>query len=516
MSFVNFIEFNTDKNIATSILTSPIIQFHKFNGIQLLPNSLNPYIQTTNVSGGIELEDWTAYVVDSCTGIETNITDYFFVDRVFQDTNGQAQFDWSITNVPFDFGNNLVYLKVDQAIGETFYSNFFQFTNIDSEKTCRLDYRNKETDTMQSIQVQMYYWQQLKQTEINSYYEVSTRNTVTTLVKSQKFQSWRTDFLPNFIMIKIDDVFEHKFVYLDLVRANLFEAIEIQELTQEENFKSNVIKISKFDNDVYDPLQVIPLIELNPSITLNSVVTNGISSIYDFSYANFIPTSLVFQRSQDQLNWTSTTLGVTSPQIIPFNGTGLWYFRISHPIAISNVVSLDISSILIANNDTLKINKGDIIDIPVLVNDFLVGTTTIISVSSATNGIVNIIENGTKLRYTHNDTNTAFDSFTYTISNGISTDTATVSLTIKNIPANTYLIDISSEGAINNNDACFFVLDDIKYFTGDSEGISIGDIVYNESNLSTVFNGNNRWYGLVEGRTVKINNNGLVTDFQLC
>ena len=157
MATVNFIEFNSDKTVAQSVRRSPYTKINTFTGVHLLPNNEYPYIQSTNVTGGIELEDWTAYVVD-CNGNETDITAYFVVERIFADEKGQAQFDWSITNVPFDFGYGMVYLKVKQSIGETFYSNLFQFTSYDSEKTCRIDYKNG--DVMNAIQVKVFFWQE--------------------------------------------------------------------------------------------------------------------------------------------------------------------------------------------------------------------------------------------------------------------------------------------------------------------------------------------------------------------
>ena len=207
MSVVNFISLFPSKAKALSIQTSPAINIHTLTGVQLLPNNALPYIQSTNTDGGVELEDWNAYIVDFCSEQETEITDYFLVDRVFSDTKGQPQIDWKLTNVPFDFGYSLVYLKVSQAIGQDYYSNVFMLSDVDSQFTTRLDYKTSET--MQSIQVQMYFWQNLKSLEIGTYYETSTRNTVTSTIKSQKHKKYITPFISNDLMIKISDVFEN-------------------------------------------------------------------------------------------------------------------------------------------------------------------------------------------------------------------------------------------------------------------------------------------------------------------
>lgn len=481
-----------------------------------MPNQTNPYRQTTNVNGGIELEDWEAHVVDLCTGEETDITAYFTVDSVFTDANGDAQFKWSITNIPNDFGYSLVYLKVSQLVGETFYSNPFQITANESDNVSRFDYRNDASDVMQSIGIKIWYWQNLKTQEINSYYETSTRNTVTALVKSQKYQRWITDWISVDLLIKISEIFEQKYVYLDLVRAYLFEAIEPPEHTAEENFAENILKIAFNSSDVYDPLYVPPAVDNFPSITLDSVVTNGVSAIYTFSYANFTPTYLVFEYSDDQVTWTSENKGVTTPQSVAFNGTGTWYFRISHPEAISNVIQLDLGDAVVAIDDSLSVQKGATIDISVLFNDTLVGDTVITAVSTPTNGTAIIIESGTKIQYTHNDSSTTFDSFTYTIDNGITSDTATVSLIVYGTTKIPKSFLTSLFGNNSRPQSCLLELNGTRYFTGNGTIPQLGDDIYTDASATTSFNGEDRWYPIGEGKTIKIATSGEVLDVALC
>jgi hypothetical protein len=52
--------------------------------------------------------------------------------------------------VPFDFGYNLIYLEITQAIGETFYSSPFMITEIESEKTSQFHYKQSK-DSVFSI-----------------------------------------------------------------------------------------------------------------------------------------------------------------------------------------------------------------------------------------------------------------------------------------------------------------------------------------------------------------------------
>lgn len=372
MNLINFIEFNKDKDLALSKRASVLVELYKFTGIQLLPENKLPYIQTTNVVGGIELEDYTVKVLKVCndkfTG--TDITVNFDLVSIFQDTNGNPQITWSLTDLPIDFGTELIYLEVKQAFGETFYSSPFQITDIDAERTCRIDYKAKESDIMQSTQLQMFFWQSLKTTEISSYYETSTRNTVTINNKSQKYERWTTEFMDNDLLIKIDDAFENRFVYIDLIRCNLFEAIEIKEFEHSESYKNNNIKLSFNRSDVYNPLAIEPISILEPKIFIESVVGTAVDNIPHteivFSLENFNPSELVFATwglGGDVNSAVKTTR--------PYNGNNTEYFappdqdylffQIIHPQISSNIFeyvspfarSINVGNVFLVNNSAV-------------------------------------------------------------------------------------------------------------------------------------------------------------------
>jgi hypothetical protein len=518
MAIVTFIDFFADLADALTERTSPQIDFYEVRGIQLLPNNPYPYIQTTNVYGGIELEDWTAVLVNTWDSSETDVTAYFSVDNIFVDTDGYAQFDWSLTNVPYDFGGHLVYLKVDQLIGDTFYSNMFQLTDNKSSRTARLDYRNTATATMQSIQLNMWFWQSLKNQEVTTYYETSTRNTVSVVVKSQRYERWITAVISSSLYLKITDVFEQKYVYVDLARSNLFDGLEVKEHSGKQNFGENVLKLAFNSSDVYNPLAVLPSPPVPdvPYITLSDIVANGVNAFYTFSYDYFVPTYLVFEYSDDEVNWTSNTNGITSPRSIIFNGTGIWYFRISHPEAISNTIMLDLGDSVVAVNDSRQVVKGGTIDISVLVNDTLVGTTTITAVTPPINGTAVAINGNTQIRYTHDDSVTVSDTFNYTIGNGITSDSATVNMTITAISGNSRSFSTSSTGQNQAENACVLPLNVTRYFDGTSSIPDFGDIIYTDAALTTIFNGANKWYPITGGIVLRINNSGIVTSTSLC
>lgn len=517
MADVNFIEFYASLSEALTERTSPQINMYEVRGIQLLPNNPLPYIQTTNVNGGIELEDWTVYIVNTWDSSETDITAYFVIEEIFIDENGYNQFTWSLKNIPFDFGNRMVYLKANQTIGETFYSNMFQLTENSSEKTTRIDYKSYNKDTMQSTQLKMWYWQPLKNQEITLYYERSTKNTVENTVKSQKYELWLTEVMSSSLFMKLSDILEYKYKYFNLVRTRLFENIDQKEHTGRRNSERYPLKLSFNHSDIYDPLAVEAVIPLVPEINLVSVITSTNTAYYYFNFANFTPTYFILEYSDDQVNWTTATqvYDTASPKAILFDEVGTWYFRMRHPEAVSNIFTLELGETVIANDDTLTIAKGGVSEIDVLFNDSLVGDTTIISVSTATNGIVEIIESGTKIRYTHDDSSSVSDSFTYTISNGITSDTATVEMTI--VPLG--IVGMWFVGASTKPNACSLYVDEFVdfYYSGGGVVPTIDSVIYSiTSEGYAPFNGHGLWYQITGARVIRIDENGVVTGKSIC
>lgn len=239
-----------------SFKNSPMNAFYRFDGIQLLPNNVLAYIQRTATPDGINLEDWTVNVVDVCTGEKLEVTDYFNVDSLTNDDNGKPQLFWSLTNVPFDFGYNLVYLEIDQAVGETFYSTPFLLTNERSEKTAQFHYKDKRTDTYQSIGFQMWYRTPDKKTELTTYYETSTRHTVTQAIKTNKIEIYRTNKVSIDSLIQLSDVLESPYLYINTIRASLFTALEIPKPQNQENYGEMEVQLSLSNYDVYSDVVI--------------------------------------------------------------------------------------------------------------------------------------------------------------------------------------------------------------------------------------------------------------------
>ena len=306
---------------------SPDTQFYEFGGIQLLPNNIYPYLQTTKSNDGIELEDYIEVNVKSKCDGETlaNIAAYFFVENNFQDPDtGLPQITWKLLGVPFDFGKQLIYLEVKQEMGETFYTSPFMLTNDGAEFTSRIDYREKKTDSMQSVQVNMYYYDFDVSKEYTQYWEVSTKNTQTNTIKSQRCEIFRTEVIDKIILSKIIEAFDYRFTYLNLVRSSIFEAVEIPRIEGKENFVQTDISFTFNNSELYDPNYVTPIppvppIPVNPPQTEFTYLqkTFGQPGFYDifFISENFEPTYMAIQMSLNGASYFSNTGGVELPRI---------------------------------------------------------------------------------------------------------------------------------------------------------------------------------------------------------
>lgn len=200
---------------------SQINRFYSFNGVQLLPFNERKYIQVTNTPDGIDLEDWAVFGVDMCSGVKTDITDSFMVESLTNSDDGAPQLFWSLENVQHDFGVGLIYLEIQQSLGETFYTTPFLLTNEESEKTTQFHYKYKRNDNYQSVSFQTWFRQNTKQTELTTYYEASTKKTVTQAVKTNKIAKYVSELMDIEQLIALSDILENPYLYIDGVRASL-------------------------------------------------------------------------------------------------------------------------------------------------------------------------------------------------------------------------------------------------------------------------------------------------------
>lgn len=240
-------------NEALYFKNSPINSQFIFSGVQIIPNNPNKYIQVTNTPNGIHLEDWIVKVISVCSGEELgDITTSFLVEPILVNSdNGDPQFIWSLKNIPIDLGSDLIYLKITQSEGDTFYSQPFKITAYESEKVCQIDYKFKRTDQMQSIGFQAWFLEPDLLQELETYYEVSTQSWVSASIEQGEIEYWRTELMPKSSLINLKRILGLPYIYINSVRASLKEAPEIPRKVSQENFGSMDFTVNFHSNDIY-------------------------------------------------------------------------------------------------------------------------------------------------------------------------------------------------------------------------------------------------------------------------
>lgn len=223
-----------------------------FSGVQLLPNNPNKYIQVTNTPNGINLEDWTVKVMSMCGDELGDITDSFLVEPIqVNSDNGDSQFIWSLKNIPLDFGYDLIYMQITQAVGETFYSQPFKITELDSEKTCQINYKFRETDEIQSIGFSAWFDDDDLLQDLTTYYEESTQSWISASMEQGLIEYWRTEKMAKSKLIKLKEILGLPFVYINGVRASLKEVPEIPRKVARENYGAMPFTINFHPNDIF-------------------------------------------------------------------------------------------------------------------------------------------------------------------------------------------------------------------------------------------------------------------------
>ena len=221
-----------------------------FSGVQLLPNNPIKYIQVTETPNGINLEDWIVKVYSLCGKELGDITNNFMVESLTNSTNGNPQLYWSLQNISQDFGWQLIYLQITQVLGETFYTQPFRLTSIESEKTTQINYKFKENDVIQSLGFNLWYDDEDLLQELTTYYEESTKSWVSASMEQGYIETWKTELMHKSVLLKLKEIMGLPYVYINGVRASLKEANETPKKVSQENFSEITFTVNFHHNDV--------------------------------------------------------------------------------------------------------------------------------------------------------------------------------------------------------------------------------------------------------------------------
>jgi len=223
--------------------------FYEFGGIQLLPN--NTYTQKTSIAlenpyvvSVLKVADDSVmgYLLYSITEIINMNTIRIDNSTITIDNNAPLTIDvyatapyyWSITPT-FDYYNDLIYLKF--TYGSTnYYTNPFYITALDEDRTTKFTYKDLASNYYETIGLKTWFRQKSRQSELTTYYESSTKNTVTQNIKTHNLEMYESEFMSIDDLIMTAEILESPYLYIGSKRYSLFEAVKIPELTQQENF----------------------------------------------------------------------------------------------------------------------------------------------------------------------------------------------------------------------------------------------------------------------------------------
>lgn len=375
-----FIRLETTLEKAMYYRNSPDMNVYSFRGVQLLPNNIYSYIQRTYSTDGIEIENPSeVYVCDMCGNRLYDIADYFGIVNVFNDPlTGLPQVDWSLTNVQFDAGDQMVYLEIIQGVDATFYSSPFQLTAENSEYTALWHYRNRINDQMLSIQLQTWFKQLMDFEDLVTYDTVSLSQRVKKTGTLIPYELWTTSIIDINLFRTFKQMRRNKFVYCDFAKTIPFEPFETPKLVGRENFAESEFTLCRDEGNKYDPF-FVPIVPPPPPpdppfinlIRVDSV--NPKNVLYVFEYGGFDPTYLQYQYSLDGENWDSNSNSPESPQPIPLIGhlDTPYKYRIYYPplnlysnevllsepeLVITNITSPQTGFVQIGNNYNIFFN----------------------------------------------------------------------------------------------------------------------------------------------------------------
>lgn len=223
-----------------------------FSGVQILPLNPNKYIQVTETPGGMHLEDWTVKVMSMCGEELGDITESFLVEtNEVNSDNGNPQIIWSLKNIQMDFGYDLIYLQITQTVGETFYSQPFKITALNSEKTAQFNYKFRESDEIQSIGFTAWFEDDDTLGDLTTYYEESTQSWVSASMEQGDVEYWRTERMHKSKLIQLKKILGLPFVYINGVRASLYEVPEIPRKTARQNYAEMPFTVNFHPNDIF-------------------------------------------------------------------------------------------------------------------------------------------------------------------------------------------------------------------------------------------------------------------------
>jgi len=146
-------------------------------------------------------------------------------------------------------------------------------------------------------------------------------------------------------------------------------------------------------------------------------------------------------------------------------------------------------------------------------------TITAISVGAITSGTITIDGTSEFLIFTPNGViPSGSEQFTYTITDSTpASDTATVTLSVKVASGgSSSSVTMQTTGSAGGATSCTQPLATLRYHNGSGTNPTLGDFIYTNLALTTVFAGADLYYRIPDGRSVQVANDGEVNNLWIC
>ena len=146
-------------------------------------------------------------------------------------------------------------------------------------------------------------------------------------------------------------------------------------------------------------------------------------------------------------------------------------------------------------------------------------TITAISAGGITSGTIAIDATNEYITFTPNGIiPSGSETFTYDLTDTITTDTATVTLAVKVAGGGGSgdSVTMQNAGSATGVLSCAEPLSILRYFDGAGSTPTLADTIYTDVGLGSPFDGSDLYYAIPDGRSVQVASNGVVTDLWIC
>lgn len=307
----SFLKLHKTKNESLALGDFKDSQISFYVPIQLSPNET--YLQITNSSENISLQsDYDVFVIDINESKLKDITANVFFSE-FVDANGVNQVAWEVVNIGQDFGGKKVQIYFESTVSDSkYYTRPLLITNNRLQHTIRFDYTSYSSTSsvdytnapfVQSIRIKGYFNNVQNNSEAGEYYQITTRNTISTRMLIKMAAEYTLDNIDLFTFDSLVYMFDSSTIFIDGIRVTNNPILEQGERLGKSSSLNASFVAFRDKNDTYTPTfqiadanlqitSILPLgsytsstIELDAKVDFNNdiAINTGFVSVYDAS-----------------------------------------------------------------------------------------------------------------------------------------------------------------------------------------------------------------------------------------